>query len=76
MSQQELATAINVAKFTFGRLEEGFTQPIYQTLLCLYRAYDTPLTIDVKYNDHQYNILSYGKLGETYSANGSVCQRT
>jgi DNA-binding XRE family transcriptional regulator len=52
MTQQELATAINVAKSTIGRLEAGITQPNYQTLLSLSRALDTPLMIDAKYDDH------------------------
>lgn len=53
MTQQELATAINVAKSTIGRLEAGLTQPNYQTLLSLSRALDTPLTIDAKYDDRR-----------------------
>jgi len=53
MTQQELATAINVAKSTTERLEAGITQANYQTLLSLSRTLDTPLIIDAKYDDHQ-----------------------
>ncbi|WP_240376889.1 helix-turn-helix domain-containing protein [Bacillus piscicola] len=53
MTQQELATAINVAKSTIGRLEAGLTQPNYKTLLALSDALETPLIIDANHGHHK-----------------------
>lgn len=53
MTQQDLATAINVAKSTIGRLEAGLTQPNYKTLLALSHALKSPLIIDANHDKHQ-----------------------
>lgn len=52
MSQQELATALGVAKSTIGRLEAGLTQPRYSTLVALSRVLDAPILIDANYENH------------------------
>lgn len=52
MTQQELATVINVVKSTIGRLESGLAQPNYKTLLALSHALESPLHIDANHDKH------------------------